>query len=260
MENEEGKRGDAGREILAPQWQRYGEAHHRHMGLREGHPLRSIEFAANFARRLPPPPARILDLGCGLGWTLSELSRLGYEDLCGWDISADCIEEATRRGVPAVLRHVDGLVELEKTGADQFDAVLAKDLLEHLEYGQVLPFLEGVFRVLKPGGLFLARLPNMANPFACFLRYDDFTHRVGFTENSLRQVLVLSGFDRERIRIANDRLPGWSLLRHGLIRTFLREKVTGPLTRLVLKVMLESQRKGSSRVGTLRLIVAAEKG
>ena len=44
---------------------------------------------------LPPPPARVLDLGVGPGWTTAFLARRGY-DAVGRDICPDMIELAER--------------------------------------------------------------------------------------------------------------------------------------------------------------------
>jgi SAM-dependent methyltransferase len=44
---------------------------------------------------LPPPPARLLDLGCGTGWTSLFFGRRGY-DVVGADIAPDMIEHANR--------------------------------------------------------------------------------------------------------------------------------------------------------------------
>ena len=51
-----------------------------------------MEIAAIMAL-LPPPPARLLDLGCGAGWTSIFFARRGYE-VVGVDISEDMILHA----------------------------------------------------------------------------------------------------------------------------------------------------------------------
>jgi SAM-dependent methyltransferase len=242
-----------------PEWKQYLASHHGHVGLPAAHPLRAIELEANFLGHLPPPSARVLEIGFGQGATLRALAARGYTDLHGWDISSDCVELARASRLAATIEHADALLALDRTAADSFDAILAKDLLEHLPREQVIAFVRGIHRALRPGGVFLARLPNMANPLAGYLRYDDFTHTLGFTENSVRQVFVLGGFDRAHVDVLPDRLPGLALLRRGLLDTFLAEKVVGPLVRWLLARAIHSQRKGPPRVSTLRLIVVARK-
>lgn len=242
-----------------PEWQQYFATHHGHVGLAADHPLRTIEFEANFLRNMPPPPARVLEIGFGQGTTLRALAARGYTDLHGWDISADCVALVKASGLPARIELADALDAVARANADEFDVILAKDLLEHLPRERLLEFLRGLHRVLRPGGVFLARIPNMANPLAVFLRYDDFTHTLGFTESSLRQVFALGGFAREQVSVQRDVLPGGALLRKGLIGTFMDEKLLGPCVRFLLRRAIASQRKGPPQVDTLRLIVAARK-
>jgi SAM-dependent methyltransferase len=241
------------------EWARYFESHHGHVGLAAEHPLRTIEFDANFFEHMPAPPARVLEIGFGQGGTLWELFRRGYADLHGWDISTDCVERARKACVPATIELADAVEALASSACDRFDAIIAKDLLEHLPREQVIPFIVGLRRVLRPGGVFLGRLPNMANPLSVYLRYDDFTHTLGFTENSLHQVFSLGGFERGEVDVRADVLPGSALLRRGLLSTFVAEKLIGPLVRWCFARAIRSQRKGPPQVDTLRLIVVARK-
>lgn len=241
------------------EWDRYHSSHHAHTGRTGTGKLATIEFEANFGVHLPPAPATILEIGFGEGHTLERLAEVGHVDLHGWDISRECVDRARERGVRATLEHGDAVELLPNGPHSRFDAILAKDLLEHLPRAKVLPFLTGVHSALKSGGVFLARLPNMGSFLAVMLRYDDFTHRIGFTENSLRQVFSLAGFQREEVDVLEDVLPAWPLLKNGLIGHFLLEKAVGPAVRLAANMALLSQRKGPPKVGTLRAIVKATK-
>lgn len=247
-------------ELSAVEWDQYHSSHHSHTGRTGKGRLAAIEFDANFGVHLPAPPATVLEIGFGEGHTLQRLAERGFSDLHGWDISRECVERARSSGVPGVLEHVDAVEQIRKVGAGCYDVILAKDLLEHLPRASVLPFLEGVHASLRPGGVFLARLPNMGSFLAVMLRYDDFTHRLGFTENSLRQVFSLAGFERGDVGVLNDILPGWPLLKHGLIGHFVLEKALGPIVRLGARWALLSQRKGPPKVDTLRAVVKATKG
>lgn len=256
-EGESTSRESVGSTSNAPEWESYFATHHGHMA-RSSERLRAIEFEANFGRWLPKGPATVLELGFGNGESLLRLSQKGSYELHGWDISLDCVERARKLGLPGKLRHCDGVSELLET-REQFDVILAKDLLEHLPRDRVIPFVSGLLRALRDGGVFLARLPNMANPFSGLLRYDDFTHQLGFTENSLKQVFTLGGFARENVLVEADRLPAWELLRVGLIGHWWRETCVGPAVRWFTNYAIASQRKGRPQVSTLRLIVAARK-
>src|SRR6516164_2425848 len=58
---------------------------------------------------LPPPPARLLDVGCGTGWTSLFFARRGYE-VVGVDIAPDMIHHANENKQRAQLDNVRFLV------------------------------------------------------------------------------------------------------------------------------------------------------
>jgi hypothetical protein len=72
-------------------------------------------------------------------------------------------------------------------------------------------------------------------------------------------VFSVGGFERDRVAVMNDVLPGMALLRVGLLWAFVREKLTGPAVRRPFRVAPQSQRKGAPRVDTLRAIVVVQK-
>ncbi|WHO40585.1 methyltransferase domain-containing protein [Sphingobium sp. AP49] len=109
---------------------------------------------------LPPPPARILDLGCGGGWTSSFLARHGYE-VVGQDIAADMIELAREGarlyGIGDNLRFVCS--DFESLDFDgYFDAAIFFDSLHHAEDEGLA--IRSVFRALKPGGMLITHEPG----------------------------------------------------------------------------------------------------
>jgi SAM-dependent methyltransferase len=79
-------------------------------------------------RHLGPPPARVLDIGCGLGWYGGELLREGY-DWCGAEVKASDCAELERQKRPH--RHVDGRSLPFPDGS--FDAAMCIEVLEHTE-------------------------------------------------------------------------------------------------------------------------------
>jgi SAM-dependent methyltransferase len=103
------------------------------------------------------PGARILDLCCGQGRHLLELTRRGY-DVLGFDISAYMLESlreiAVKEGIQPSL--VQGNMR-DLSFDSQFDAVInmrsSFGYLEDEDEDQMA--LDGVCRALKPGGRFL---------------------------------------------------------------------------------------------------------
>lgn len=109
------------------------------------------------AREVQPPPATVLDAGCGNGALAGRLAHTGYE-VTGVDLSADGIEIAKRHypGCRFKVEPVDELM-LERLGEDPFDLVVSTEVIEHLydPHG----FAEGVHRALRPGGSFILSTP-----------------------------------------------------------------------------------------------------
>jgi len=107
------------------------------------------------AAELPGRPAdrKVLDFGAGFGVLVNELSAAGY-DVHGVDISA----EAVKFGLLQGTRNLQVLDSHRAEFADQsFDAVLALDVLEHLEDENWA--LKEIERVLKPGGIVIVMVP-----------------------------------------------------------------------------------------------------
>lgn len=97
--------------------------------------------------------ARVLDLGCGTGYTLSRLPR-GMRAV-GLDYSAHALELAAKRAPGVTL--VRGSAYDLPFADGRFDAVLALDVLEHLDDDQRAA--REIARVLAPGGVAVVAVP-----------------------------------------------------------------------------------------------------
>lgn len=109
---------------------------------------------------LPPPPARILDLGCGSGWTSSFYAKVGY-DVVGVDISPDAVRAAKQhfKNTPNLSFKAGDYDELKFT--EEFDAVIFFDSLHHAE--DELVALRAAYSALKPNGLLIACEPGVGH-------------------------------------------------------------------------------------------------
>lgn len=101
----------------------------------------------------PPPPARILDLGCGAGRTTIELHRRGYQTI-GIDLSTALIEHARRQHPELDLRLMDATALEFADGS--FDAAMFSyngiDCLYPVSAREKC--LREVQRILVPRGIF----------------------------------------------------------------------------------------------------------
>ncbi|MEO9322069.1 methyltransferase domain-containing protein [Nocardioides sp. C4-1] len=106
-----------------------------------------VHGEATFVTSLWPPPARVLDAGCGTGRIAVRLAELGH-GVVGFDVDASMVEVA-RREAPTLDWRVADLASVDL--GEQFDVVLLA--------GNVVPLLE-------PGTLAMAwrRLAAHAAP------------------------------------------------------------------------------------------------
>jgi SAM-dependent methyltransferase len=102
----------------------------------------------------------VLELGCGRGEFLGLLRDAGIEGR-GVDLDAGMVEMARADGLDVV--HADAVEYLHADPAPgPFQGVFCAHFIEHLEPEQVVSLLQGVRRVLAPGGRFVAVTPNPA--------------------------------------------------------------------------------------------------
>ena len=146
--------------------------------------------AENYLAILPKPPGEktVADIGCSRGYLLEALSTAGYGQLVGVDLSPVDLEQA-RISLPGVDFVLEDGTRFLQTHPAAFDGVILRAMVEHTPKDDVIPLLEAARDACKPGGLVLVDVPNMDWLFAGHERYMDYTHEVGFTRESLSQVM-----------------------------------------------------------------------
>jgi len=113
----------------------------------------NLEFLA--LTNLLRPHDRILEIGCGIGSVVFELSKKGH-DVRGIDISGEAIEYGRKKY--GDIRLEVQAAELLPHGDESFDVVLSFDLFEHI--AAIDRHISEVTRVLRPGGYYLFQTPN----------------------------------------------------------------------------------------------------
>jgi len=158
------------------------------------------ELEVNYSDLLPSnKQARILDIGCGMGLFMKYLQRKGYANTMGIDIGREAIDYCKTSGLENVLR-VGSLVEFLSNKSGMFDFVILKSVIAHLPQDETIDALSAIRDCLKHDGKLVIETFNASSWTGMFMRYNDFTHQNAFTENSLKQVLLLAGFTKISIR------------------------------------------------------------
>jgi len=101
------------------------------------------------------PGRRLIDLGCGTGrWTLPLVERTGCAAV-GLDSSAAMLQKAKEKDPNNRVAWVLGDVEHLQVEPESFDCAFMSLMMHHLN--DHLAAFSGVFRALRPGGIFLIR-------------------------------------------------------------------------------------------------------
>lgn len=147
-------------------------------------------LALMLVRQAAPDARRLLDVGCGTGAVLSELRSLG--ETVGVDFSPLALRFAHERGLePLVLGDAQNLPFTEGS----FDVVVSLDTVEHVP--DDMAAVAGVFRSLRPGGVFVMNVPAFEwlwGPHDVALM-----HCRRYTRGQVKRLLEAAGFKVERL-------------------------------------------------------------
>lgn len=135
------------------------------------------------------PPARVLDAGCGWGVTLEALERRGFR-ATGLDVSRRTLEALDRPG--RTLIEADLTRDWpEHVRPPAFDAVLALDVIEHLDDDRAA--VARLARLTRPGGAVIVSVPALPELFTEFDAVQG--HRRRYRPDSLRAAFGDSGLE-----------------------------------------------------------------
>ncbi len=170
----------------------------------QSHPLKESRFSSHeYLLRFCGTGQSVLAVGCGDGALAARLAARGNR-VVGIDTLA------APRHAGALVRYIRVEAGLRLSGVEelpsgQFDRVVLEDVLEHLPDPDRL--LKECAALLKPDGLLLAAIPNVANiSVRCSLLFGQFPyaargildrrHLRFFTRQTARQLLETCGFAR----------------------------------------------------------------
>ncbi len=140
---------------------------------------------------------RALELGCSSGWFLAQLQERGWSPV-GIDLVAGPLAQARAAGFDV---H-EGTLDSVSFDAESFDAAFAWMVIEHVPRPRET--LQGIHRVVRPGGWFALSVPNPSSweprLFGRHWRgYDLPRHLQHFTPRRLRSLLAEEGFEVEAV-------------------------------------------------------------
>lgn len=154
----------------------------------------SSGFAAYFAATPPladlPKGARVLEIGFGDGQLL-RWCQMREHQVTGVEIVPALLARAQKMGIDCL----PGPVTIDTLGDRMFDAIIAFDVLEHMEFSVIAAFFEHTKDNLAPGGFYLLRFPNGASPFGHAYQASDITHKSILSLGIMKQFAQRAGLE-----------------------------------------------------------------
>lgn len=151
-----------------------------------------------------PKNSYILDLGCGEGFLLYFLEKMGFINLWGVDIGKEQIEIA-RKHCKKVNFVKSDLKSFLKSSDLKFDLIFMDNVLEHFKKNEISEILNLIHLKLNDSGKLIVCVPNVGSIWGMMMSFIDFTHETFFTPSSLEEILIASSF--EIVKIKGDAYP-----------------------------------------------------
>ena len=127
-------------------------------------------FSAEIKRTQLAHINKVLEIGFGNGHFLTYAREKGW-NITGTEINEGQVKVARELGFNVIFAH-----DLNHLNQEEFDLIVAFDVLEHVQQEDLPEFLATVRRLLRRDGIFLARFPNGDSPFGLETQYGDITH------------------------------------------------------------------------------------
>lgn len=111
--------------------------------------------------RLPKPPARVLDVGCGTGVFLEKATSFGF-DATGLDASAEMVSIASGRVGPDRVQHAR---MQDLTESEVYDSIVSLNWSFNYvnSFHEAEEVLNRFFKALKPGGRLILQIAHAPN-------------------------------------------------------------------------------------------------
>jgi len=154
------------------------------------------------------PPGRVLDIGCGSGALSAQLLAEG-RDVTSQDLSermvSMCKKLLEKRGLPQDQVRMGGVAEI--TERDHFDAVIALDVIEHIE--DDVNAVRRMGEAMRPNGTLILSVPALS--FLYGPKDVEVGHFRRYDRAKLLEVVNRAGFEVATVRWWNmlGVLPVW---------------------------------------------------
>ncbi len=130
----------------------------------------------------------ILDYGCNKGIFIEFLLKKNKSiknNIYGYDI-----DKSFKKKINKIANFIDNISKIKK----KFDVITAFEVIEHMDYYQLVKFKKNIDKLLKKGGKLIISTPNIKNLEVMSSFWDDPQHKRPYTINSIERL-----FDKYKI-------------------------------------------------------------
>ena len=121
--------------------------------------VRTVFDGLGISSEAVKPDARVLDFGCGNGRYMKVFSHVMEPSrIYGVDVDSEAFPALVDMGFHCAKLPERGVSLSFDDG--MFDYVFSSNVVEHIPRPQYLNYLDEIFRVMKPGGVFAIGAPN----------------------------------------------------------------------------------------------------
>lgn len=180
-----------------------------------------ISFESSWMSKVLRPGDRVLDIGCGAGYTVETLQALGFQAL-GVDLNSELIAKAKARNINVVEE--DALQAIRSRLTD-FDVVCMSDFIEHVPLKVVVDIMEEIAK--HPAKRIYFCTPNLDSVMGFKFWFHMPTHVNAMHPHVIRAMFDKMGFSVLHEWTEYGGLPGsrWKLA----LRKWILIKVFGPV-------------------------------
>lgn len=123
--------------------------------------IKPLPFEFTVISKYSNPKSLVLDVGCGSGKYLRELSGAGYQNLSGIDPFLD-IDQVIISGIPIRKKKIEEISE-------QFDIIISHHSLEHSKDPHLM--LSAIMKNLSPNGFAIITIPILGKLYHKYRKY-----------------------------------------------------------------------------------------
>lgn len=183
--------------------------HLEQLSTRETYKRKKDYIKFNIKEFLPNKPknqVRALEVGPGLGEFVSFLNDQGITNIDIMDNDKSVLNYVSKRNK---IRKVYFSEKVNNIGnrIGSYDLIVLIQVLEHLPISILKQTIKVLFTHLNRNGNLVIVVPNANNPLGLIERYADLQHTVSFTEQSLYDLVNLSGIKNYKIFIKGYEIP-----------------------------------------------------